>query len=93
MKLRTLILTLVLLAPSGAFAGPFTAGAWSPASSADADLGPFWDGLSSDCFRCGIGYLLVQRHIPISNIFTMVQVILRCSGSTIRSSTGPWSTA
>jgi PEP-CTERM motif len=62
MKLRSLILTLTFLVPSAASAAPITVGVWSPAPPADADLNPYWDGLSFDCPTCGVGYLLYGEY-------------------------------
>jgi hypothetical protein len=62
MKLRSLILTLTLVLPSVASAGPVTAGEWSPVPPADADFDPFWDGESWDCPTCGAGYLLYSEY-------------------------------
>ena len=60
-----LLLTLGVLTPVVASAGPITAAGstWSSVSpgsggASDLTLAPFWGGLSGDCAECGIGYLL-----------------------------------
>lgn len=61
MKLRSVLLVLLLLSPSAAFAVPITPGVWSTVTNVNADSYPFWDGLSWDCPECGAGYLLSVR--------------------------------
>ena len=53
-----LFVALVLLSPSAASAGPITAGVWSQVTGINRDQKPFWDGLSKDCWTCGVGNLL-----------------------------------
>ena len=63
-KLRALVLGMVLLLPSAALADPISSGLWTNVRTplfnqqTGAYAEPFWGGLSWDCPRCGVGFLI-----------------------------------